>query len=221
MEKKEVIVDTCFLHKLSADGKNPDNIKKILQELEYIPVAHPYMAQHEFALHSYLQAMVDEGYIRVIPYEQFLEDDYTRTYYEQMFPIIHEDLRRALEVSGKKKRICPLQSKSSETIYNKHMSGSSMGDVHLIMMAAYLQLPIVLTQDNDLDVLRDIASRRMSLGPYRLQIYDGVDLINQIARNPLCAISKKELEMILNQMGERTHRSELTQSWYEGHPDNP
>ena len=32
MEKKEVIVDTCFLHKLSADGKNPDNIKKILQE---------------------------------------------------------------------------------------------------------------------------------------------------------------------------------------------
>ena len=43
MEKTEVIVDTCFLQKLSSEGKVIDNIKRVLAELEYIPVVHPYI----------------------------------------------------------------------------------------------------------------------------------------------------------------------------------
>ena len=29
MGKREVIVDTCFLEKMSTDGKNPENVKTI------------------------------------------------------------------------------------------------------------------------------------------------------------------------------------------------
>ena len=43
MKKTEVVVDTCFLQKLSSEGKAVDNIKKVLAELEYIPVVHPYI----------------------------------------------------------------------------------------------------------------------------------------------------------------------------------
>ena len=43
MGKTEVIVDTCFLHKLSSQGKVIDNVKKVLAELEYLPVVHPYI----------------------------------------------------------------------------------------------------------------------------------------------------------------------------------
>lgn len=53
MRKTEVIVDTCFLQKLSSEGKAIDNIKRVLTELEYVPVAHPYIYEYELSLHSY------------------------------------------------------------------------------------------------------------------------------------------------------------------------
>ena len=49
MRKTEVIVDTCFLQKLSSEGKAIDNVKRILAELEYIPVVHPYIYEHELS----------------------------------------------------------------------------------------------------------------------------------------------------------------------------
>lgn len=213
MGKREVIVDTCFLEKMSTDGKNPENVKTILEELEYTPVAHPYMVEYEFSLCSYMQKMVDDGYIREIQYKEFLNDEYARLMYEQMFPIIHEDLRRALESSGGRKQIEKLQLKTADDIYNKHSQGSSIGNVHMIMMAAYMQLPIILTEDSDIEILRDIASRRMRLGQYKLEIYDGLDLVNQIAKNPCSTISKKKMEAILNQMGERKYRATMTKMW--------
>lgn len=43
-----------------------------------------------------------------------------------------------------------------QTIYNTHKQGSSIGDVHMILMAFYLQMPILLTEDPDIEMLRDI-----------------------------------------------------------------
>ena len=40
----------------------------------------------------------------------------------------------------------------------------------------------MLTEDSDIEILRDIASRRMRLRQYKLEIYDGLDLVNQIAK---------------------------------------
>ncbi len=52
----------------------------------------------------------------------------------------------------------------------------------------------MLTEDSDIEILRDIASRRMRLGQYKLEIYDGLDLVNQIAKNSCRTISKKKME---------------------------
>ena len=71
----------------------------------------------------------------------------------------------------------------------------------------------MLTEDSDIEILRDIASRRMRLGQYKLEIYDGLDLINQIAKNSCCTISKKKMEAILNQIGERKYRATMTKMW--------
>lgn len=54
MKKTEAIVDTCFLQKLSSEGKKPENIKTILSQLDFVPVAHPYIIEHELSLKSYI-----------------------------------------------------------------------------------------------------------------------------------------------------------------------
>ena len=138
MKKIEAVVDTCFLQKLSSEGKNPENIKKILSELNYIPVAHPYHIQHELSLFSYFNQMIKEGYIHQVSYSDFLKDNYDRQQYEAYFSLLYEDMRLALEARDGTKKISPLELKKGQTIYNTHRQGSSLGDVHLMLMASFL-----------------------------------------------------------------------------------
>ena len=72
MNKKEVIVDTVFLEKLSCDGKNLEIFKKVLSDLEYKPVVHPYIAANELDVHPYFDKLVAEGVVRVADYNEFL-----------------------------------------------------------------------------------------------------------------------------------------------------
>lgn len=217
MKKTEVIVDTCFLQKLSSEGKKPENIKTILSEFDFVPIAHPYIIEHELSMKSYSEKMVKDGYIKKIEYVEFLKDDYDRHLYESYFFQLHEDLRLYLKAKEGPKQIKKLALHSNQNIYDTHIQGSSMGDVHMILMAAFMHLPIILTEDSDIDLLRSLAKKRTNLGQYTLEIYDAWDLIKQIAEKQETDISKKELEQILNEMGERPRRSEMKTIWNNHH----
>ena len=160
MEKTEVIVDTCFLQKLSSEGKALDVIKRVLDELDYAPVVHPYIFKYELELYSYFESLVKEGYIRVVSYNDFLKDRSDEQMYEACFETLYEELRSSLEAMGGPKQIEKLCLHKGKTIYNTHKQGSSMGDIHMILMASYLQMPILLTEDSDLALLRDIIGSR-------------------------------------------------------------
>ena len=140
MRKTEVIVDTCFLQKLSSEGKAIDNVKRILTELEYIPVVHPYIYEYELSLYSYFVRLVEEKYIRVISYNEFQKDTADKQTYEDYYDVLYEEMILTLEAMNSPKQIeklC-LHKHKGQTIYNTHKQGSSMGDVHMILMASYL-----------------------------------------------------------------------------------
>lgn len=217
MEKVKAIVDTCFLQKLSSGGKNTDNIKLVLDELNYVPVTHPYIAEHELALNAPLDRLVREGYIEVIGYDAFIRDDFEKQLYESYFAVLYEDLRKYLEAMNGPKQMKPLYFKQGQTIYNTHLQGSSMADVHMILMASFLRLPVLMTEDSDIGLLRTMSRKRMSLGDYSLQIYSTIDLLKELAQKEDGSLSKKELQRILNEMGERRRRSEITAIWNEAH----
>ena len=219
MRKTEVIVDTCFLQKLSSEGKAIDNVKRILAELEYIPVTHPYIYEHELSLHSYFVRLVEEKYIRVISYNEFQKDTADKQTYEDYYDVLYEEMILTLEAMNSPKQIeklC-LHKHKGQTIYNTHKQGSSMGDVHMILMASYLQMPILLTEDSDIEMLRDIAKRRMRLGQYSLQILNGIQLIEEIAKKQDASISIKEIESILKAMKKRDAISSIKRVWRENH----
>lgn len=217
MGKTEVIVDTCFLQKLSSEGKAIDNIKKVLTELEYIPVVHPYVYEHELSLHSYFVRLVEDGYIRVIQYNEFQKDVTDKQTYEAYYDVLYEEMRLTLEAMNSPKQVEVLCLHKGQTIYNTHKQGSSMGDVHMILMASYLQMPILLTEDSDIEMLRDIAKRRMRLGQYSLEILNGVQLIEKIAQKQDSSMTIKEIESILKAMRERGAVSNIKTVWRENH----
>ena len=219
MGKTEAIVDTCFLQKLSSEGKSIDNVKRVLAELEYLPVVHPYIYEYELSLYSYYENLVKEGYLRVVEYSEFQKDAYDKQTYEDYYNVLYEDMRLALVAIGGPKQIKKLCLRNGQTIYDTHNQGSSMGDVHMILMAAYLQMPIILTEDSDIELLRNIAKRKIQLGQYSLQIYNGVQLIKEIAKKEDSSIDKRTLETILKAMGERGHVSEMKTIWNEIHTE--
>lgn len=213
MSKKEAIVDTCFFNKLSNNGKNIEAFKKVLVDLDYKPVVHPYIAEKELDVFPHFNKLVEEGFIRKAGYSEFIEDEDDAELYEQYFPELYEEMREYLEIKGSKKRIEKLAIPKGETIYTYRRAGMSLGDVHMILMAFFMRLPIILSEDGDIEFLRFFAKRKISSNSYNLDIYNVMDLIMMIAQKEDTIFSKKELEKVVLEVKERARLSEVKQAW--------
>lgn len=217
MNKKEVIVDTVFLEKLSCDGKNLEIFKKVLSDLEYKPVVHPYIAANELDMHSYFNKLVAEGVVRIADYNEFLCDDEDKTLYESYFVDIHNALREYLEAKGGKKQLEKLVLPPGQTVFTYRKASMSLGDVHMILMAFFAGMPIILTEDSDIDILRSITKRKMRSERYTLNIYSAVDLLIMIAEKEETIFEKSDLINIVKSIGERVHQSDVKQAWNRTH----
>lgn len=217
MNKKEVLVDTAFLEKLSCDGKNLETFKKVLSDLEYKPVVHPYIAANELDMHPYFDKLVAEGFVRVAQYTDFLCDDEDRTLYESYFIDIHNSLREYLEAAGGKKQLEQLVLPTGQDVFTYRKAAMSLGDVHIILMAFFTRMPIILTEDSDIDILRSITKRKMGSEKYALNIYSAVDLLKMIAEKEESIFKKNELVDIAKSIGERKHQSDIKQAWNRTH----
>lgn len=217
MSKKEAIVDTCFFNKLSNNGKNIEVFKKVLVDLDYKPVVHPYIAEKELDVFPHFNKLVEEGFIRKAEYNEFIEDEDDAELYEQYFPELYEEMREYLEIKGSKKRIEKLAIPKGQTIYTYRRAGMSLGDVHMILMAFFMRLPIILSEDGDIEFLRFVAERKLSSNSYNLDIYNVMDLIMMIAQKEDTTFSKKELEKVVLEVKERVRLSEVKQAWNETH----
>ena len=217
MSKKEAIVDTCFFNKLSNNGKNIEAFKKVLVDLEYKPVVHPYIAEKELDVFPQFNKLIEEGFIRKAEYSEFIEDEDDAELYEQYFPELYEEMREYLEIKGSKKRIEKLAIPKGQTIYTYRRAGMSLGDVHMILMASFMRLPIILSEDGDIEFLRFVAERKLSSNSYNLDIYNVMDLIMMIAQKEDTTFSKKELEKVVLEVKERARLSEVKQAWNGTH----
>lgn len=217
MNKEEVLVDTVFFEKLSCGGKNLENFKKVLSCLEYKPVVHPYIAANELDMYQYFNGLVAEGFVRVANYNEFLCDDEDKALYESYFIDIHNTLREYLNAAGGKKQLEKLVLPAGKNVFTYRKASMSLGDVHMILMAFFTRMPIILTEDSDIDLLRSITKRKMGSEAYTLDIYNAVDLLIMIAEKEETDFEKRDLVNILKSIGEREHQSDVKQAWNRTH----
>ena len=220
MSKKEAIVDTCFFNKLSNDGKNIEAFKKVLVDLDFKPVVHPYIAEKELDVFPHFNKLVEEGFIRKAEYNEFIEDEDDAELYEQYFPELYEEMREYLEIKGSKKQIEKLTIPKGQTIYTYRKASMSLGDVHMILMAFFMRLPIILSEDGDIEFLRSVAKRKISSDSYNLDIYNVMDLIKMIAQKEDTTFSKKELKNVVLNVKERPKLAEVNEIWDKSHSNS-
>lgn len=217
MSKKEAIVDTCFFNKLSNDGKSIEIFKKVLVDLDYKPVVHPYIAEKELDVFPHFNKLVEEGFVRKAEYSEFIEDEDDAELYEQYFYELYEEMREYLEIKGSKKKIEKLVIPKGQTIYTYRRASMSLGDVHMILMAFFMRLPIIFSEDGDIEFLRSVAKRKISSDSYNLDIYNVMDLLMMIAQKDNTTFSKKELEKTVLEVKERSRLSEVKRTWNRTH----
>lgn len=205
------------MNKLSKYGKDVNTFKRILDDLEFCPMVHPYIAKNELDMFPFFQALVDEGHIKVPEYSFFLLDEEDREYYAARFVEIHNEIRAHLEASGGKKQLEQLILPIGQTVFTYRKAGMSLGDVHMVLMAFFLQIPVILTEDSDIELLRSITKRRMGSATYQLDIINAVDVIVLVAKQQQSSFSKKELVEVVKGIGEREHQSKVKRAWNEVH----
>ena len=211
MSKPEALVDTCFLQKFSKDGKNVEMLKKILENLDFQPVIHPYIWENELKMFSYMEKLREERWFRIASYDEFLFDEDDTELYEQQFLELYVLLGEYYEMIDSKKRVAALPNNCN--IFKVRKAGTSIGDVHVILMAAYLQIPVIFTEDGDIAALKSIAQRKIQTESYQMEIYDVLGALELIIKKSDCPFSKKDVEKILNELQKRKERSRYNKLW--------
>lgn len=173
--------------------------------------------QKSLDVFPYFTKLLEEGFIRKAEYSEFIEDEDDAELYEQYFSQLYEEMRKYLEIKGSKKQIEKLAIPKGQTIYTYRRAAMSLGDVHMILMAFFMRLPIILSEDGDIEFLRSFAKRKISSDSYNLDIYNVIALIMMIAQKEDTTFTKKELEKVMLEVKERARLSEVKQAWRESH----
>ena len=216
---KEVLVDTSFFEKMTCGGNHVDIFDKMVLEAGYLPVVHPYLAKYELDVRPYFKRLCASDKVRIASYDEFLEDETDRITYVNQFMVIHEELRKVMDTNNSRKHLDKLTLPKGMTVFNYRKAGMSLGDVHMILMAFYTGIPVIFTEDSDIDILRSITRRYISSDNYTLDIMNAVDIIRSDVSSAGFMIEKKELENMVKLIGERHNLADIKTAWKDAHGD--
>lgn len=165
MDKHCAVLDTDFLNLITnyRDGDPIDLFQRIMQGLDCSPVLHPYVAEHELNQNRIAMQLIDRGLVQVIPYESFLnrDDELETMMYRRNFEDLHNAITEDIESKYGSSEVKKLESNTN--IFQRHAQ-MSFGEVHSLLMAAELQIPILYSNDHG----AVIAARRFP--PNRIEV---------------------------------------------------
>jgi len=211
MEKTEVLIDTCFVERLTGEGEHIEDFQPIMEALSYSPVVHPYLYEHEF-LRPYQKKLVADGIVSRADYEASLgpKGSYQWILYEQYFRVLYRKLKARTEAVGRKSME---DLPDNADIFTFRSSKSSLGDGHLMTFAILTGMPVILTEDEDISILQEIAKVNISTDANSLMIYNTKDLILDLAGKEECGIPRKKLKNILKATGNKDAMPEFQEKW--------
>jgi len=181
---REAIIDTDFLNKITqapniADGK--DLFMRTMEEFGVQPVVHYYLAERELQVNNPIATeLLDSGYLKVYFKEDIVTDTESIDLYEQYFRKWYNYL------NFNKPRL-----EKDVDIFNLHRAQHSLGEIHSTLMAYFMNLDIIMSDDSDAKTLVDIAALS------QINVLDLVDVYSFIATKEEKSITLDEVENVI------------------------
>ena len=146
MEK--VIIDTCFLNRFKRGSGLEDDFGLLMKEMDYEILIRPYIREYELDMFYYVDEYIDKGILKNVSYEDFLFNDFEKRYYRDIFIEIYN------EFCERQQKLNPVKAKKMKKldqdtdVFKIRRSGASIGDVHIILLALFEDISIILSEDN-------------------------------------------------------------------------
>lgn len=182
--KKEAVIDTDFFNKITqapniADGK--DLFMRTMKELNVQPVVHYYLAERELQVQNPIASvLLNSGYLKVYSKEEMVTDEESVELYKQYFRKWYNYL------NVNKPRI-----EKDIDIFGLYRAGHSLGEIHSTLMAYFMNLDMIMSDDSDAKAL--VANA----GLYQIKVLDLVDVYSYIAVKETKNISLNEVESVI------------------------
>ncbi|SNU06191.1 hypothetical protein SAMN06297422_10676 [Lachnospiraceae bacterium] len=192
----KAIIDTCFLEQFNKRPKyQVDDFRTLINGSEFELLIHPYVYIYELSMFSYINTLINDGLCRVVDYCEFIKTEYFKEYYKGLYIQIYNEFVQRKQITNPRKAMKMIPLDDNSDVFEIKHSGASYGDVHIIMMALFMEILIVLSEDNeDLIEIYNIAKKKINSERYKLLIYQVSDVVDLVRTKGI--IAKKELKRI-------------------------
>ena len=187
MDENRVVLDTDFISGITdyRDGDSSDLFRRVFQTLGKVPVVHSFIADNELIHTPVAQALLREGFVQSISCTELSVPDGMdgEAEYRGMFESMYQRIKNE-----------PLSAHINIFARN---AGKSFGEIHSILLATELGIPLFYSNDSDAKT----AAKAYPRG--RLTIMNAEDVAEQLIDTDL--ITGKERKFIRNYYQRKRH----------------
>ena len=180
-EKEKFILDPDFMnYMIRAKGNVEYYFNKIVNDLNVEPVIHEFLYNKEMMVNPFVNKLVSEGKIKVIRYQDFLED-MNDTYYAGLFSDLYKYCNgRELEYGNK----------NFVTYQESH---ANLGEIHSVILALYKGYTLLFSNDNG---AKAMVQAKINTEQYQLKVKNIMDVFEELALMKEKTMTKKDFDTL-------------------------
>ena len=182
--EKCVVIDSDFCNMIAPGNnidKEKDFVRSIFNSLQKKPVVHVFVFEQELLTNKVIKELVAEKFIDVINYDIFLPSKIFIIQYAETFADFYnfmngETIEKEFDV------------------ITKHHSQKNMGEIHSLILAQYMGIPIFMSNDNG---AKNLAKSKINTQNFTIDVMNVCEVFCEIKRNGTIQIDKKAVRSIL------------------------
>jgi len=182
--ENRVVIDSDFCNMI-APGKdiNKEKIffRSIFDSLQKKPIIHVFVFKQELLTNTAIKELEYENYIEVVDYKSFLPSDIFKTQYIETFADFYFFM-------------------NGESINNSfpdiitHRAKKNMGEIHSLILAHYMNIPIFMSNDNG---AKNLAKSKINTQAFSIIVKNVCEVFCDIKLQGNSQIDKKVVRAIL------------------------
>lgn len=182
--ENRVVIDSDFCNMIApGDDVEREMILfcNICKSLEIIPVIHTFVLNEELLTNLAIKELVSEQFIKVFEYKDFLPEEIFKSQYTDTFVDFYKFMN-GVDIEKKFE------------IITKHNSQKNMGEIHSLILAQYLNIPIFMSNDSG---AKTLASGKINSQGYKIIVKNVCEVFCDIKTKGVIKIERKVVKAIL------------------------
>lgn len=179
-----VFVDSDFFTMIAPCkniAKEKEFVKSVFDSLNKKPCIHPFVAKEELFNNEVVKQLIDDGYITVIDYNSVFTEEWIKQQYVDNF-VTYYDYMNSEKIP------------SSLSEITRHRAKKNMGEIHSLIFAHYLEIPLFMSNDKS---AKKLAETKINNQHFSIDVKNVCDVFCMIKTSGSIKLDTKVVRSIL------------------------